>query len=114
MGATDFLYRLFDCFSVGDVAKNGQGNSATSGSESTGSQNQGLAMAPPSGATSCWCGFLNGSSRLNATTTRIGVDTAKSTGSIREPPQLNHLFISNLLKILGLALNFRFLPAQVR
>ena len=88
MGATDILYRLFCCFSVGDAAKNGQGNATTSGNQSTGSQNQGLATTSPSGATSCWCGFLNGSSRANSNTTRIGDDTAERYESTREPSQV--------------------------
>ena len=79
MGATDMFYRLFWCFS---------GNFSVSASQSTGSQNQGLAVAPPSGPASCWCGFLNGSSNTQrGTTTRIGTDTAEiqeSTGNLQQ------------------------------
>ena len=87
MGATDMfgkLYRLFCCFSVGDAANSGQGTSTDSGSQTTGSQNQGPAMASSSGANSCWCGFLNGSTKHTGTGTgtKNGVDTA---GSIAVP-----------------------------
>ena len=90
MGATDILYRLFCCFSVGDAANSGQGNSTTSGSQSAGPQHQGLATVSPSGPASCWCGFLNGSSRGSSNTTRIGVDTAESNLATRESAQVNH------------------------
>ena len=81
MGATDMFYRLFWCFS---------GNSSVSASQPTGSQNQGLAVAPPPGPTSCWCGFVNTASNMHRTTTRIGVDTAEMEGSTRNTHQFNH------------------------
>ena len=68
MGATDMFYRLFWCFS---------GASSTSASQTTGSQHHGLVVATPSGPTSCWLGFLSGSSDQRGTTTRIGNDTAE-------------------------------------
>ena len=84
MGATDMFYRLFWCFS---------GNATVSASQTTGSQNQGLAVAPPSGPASCWCGFLNGSSNTQrGTTTRIGTDTAEiqeSIGNLQQSLQLS-------------------------
>ena len=68
MGATDMFYRLFWCFS---------GATSTSASQSTGSQHHSLVVATPSGPTSCWLGFLSGSSNQRGTTTRIGNDTAE-------------------------------------
>ena len=72
MGATDMFYRLFWCFS---------GATSTSASQSTGSQHHSLVVAPPSGPTSCWLGFLSGSSNQRGTTTRIGNDTAEIPGN---------------------------------
>ena len=87
MGATDMFYRLFWCFS---------GNPTVSASQTTGSQNQGLAVAPPSGPASCWCGFLNGSQNMQrGTNTRIGIDTAEiqgSTGNTQQPLQFDSIF----------------------
>ena len=80
MGATDMfgkLYRLFCCFSVGDAAKSGPDNSTASGSQTTGPQHQSSAMASPSGATSCWCGFLTKISGP-VTSGQLRVDTAES------------------------------------
>ena len=88
VGNSRWARQTFCCFSVGDAAKNGQGNSTASESQSTGSQHQGLATMSPSGPASCWCGFLNGSSRINSNTTRIGDDTAERYESTREPPQV--------------------------
>ena len=68
MGATDMFYRLFWCFS---------GATSTSASQSTGSQHHSLVVATPSGPTSCWLGFLSGSSNQRGNTTRIGDDTAE-------------------------------------
>ena len=80
MGATDMFYRLFWCFS---------GASSTSASQPTGSQHHGLVVATPSGPTSCWLGFLSGSSNQRGTTTRIGNDTAEIPSNLGTSTRLS-------------------------
>ena len=80
MGATDMFYRLFWCFS---------GATSTSTSQSTGSQHHSLVVATPSGPTSCWLGFLSGSSNQRGTTTRIGNDTAEIPSNLGTSPRLS-------------------------
>ena len=80
MGATDMFYRLFWCFS---------GASSTSASQSTGSQHHSLVVATPSGPTSCWLGFLSGSSNQRGTTTRIGNDTAEIPSNLGTSSRLS-------------------------
>ena len=59
MGAIDMFYRFLCCFSLGDVAKNGQNDSTNSESKTIGYQGHRLGPTSPSSSQSCWCGFLS-------------------------------------------------------
>ena len=101
MGATDMFYRLFWCFS---------GATSTSASQSTGSQHHSLVVATPSGPTSCWLGFLSGSSNQRGTTTRIGNDTAEIPSNPGTSTRLSsQIFINSIAKMF-----WRFLTKKLR